>query len=199
MSNSGLYYIVHWSWNILFNVSPLMWPWKFCACADWQVCTKAGHTKTPFPGISRKSKCTKVKTPVCTPWSWHTMSKHPEFLWRILEKGMHPTFSIDRKPSSVGLRKTTTMLEHTALDRLGESKLLPAGLVDLQKFLAMVQHANSSRVTDFGRPQSSFLTRTDVEGSSFESHQETSDCPHCYPGSLMSIFKTKTVWCPFLV
>lgn len=113
MSNSGLYYIVHWSWNILFNVSPLMWPWKFCACADWQVCTKAGHTKTPFPGISWKSKCTKVKTPVCTPWSWHTMSKHPEFLWRILEKGMHPTFSIDRKPSSVGLRKTTTMLEHS--------------------------------------------------------------------------------------
>lgn len=85
-----------------------------------------------FLAFSWTSKCTKAKTPVCTPLSWQTTPKHPEFLWRTPEREMHPTFPINRKPSGVGWRKTTTMLEHTALDRLEDSKLLSASLVDLQ-------------------------------------------------------------------
>lgn len=52
MSNSDLYYTAHWSWNILFNVGPIAKTMEvLCLLAEWQVCHKAGHTQTPFPGI----------------------------------------------------------------------------------------------------------------------------------------------------
>lgn len=119
-------------------LAPLPRPWKFCA--SWlsgRSATRQDTHKHLSLAFSWKSKCTKVKTPVCTHLSWQTTPKHPRFLWRILERRMHPTFSINRKPSFVGWRKTTTMLEHTALDRLGDYKLLPADLVVLQKFLCL--------------------------------------------------------------
>lgn len=106
MSNSDLYYIVHCSWNILFNVGLIAKTMEIL-CLGWLAGLHQGRThKNPLSlALSWKSRCIKVKTPACTSWSWHTTSKHPEFLWRILERGMHPTFSINRKPSHVGWKE----------------------------------------------------------------------------------------------
>lgn len=136
--------------------APVLGPRQFCTSrAGCQVCHGA-RTHAAFPGTHLQVRtCHGQHSHVHTS-GWQTMSKHPEFLWKILVMWVHATVSIHRKPSCVGWRRTLTCSDTQSGGRLGAPKLLPVGLAVLQTLPAsrMGQSAKSSKATVPGKAQS---------------------------------------------
>lgn len=157
MPNSDLYYVVHWSWNILLNVSPVAKTMEVL-CLGWLAGLHQGRTqKNPFPWHSLENPNVSRSKLLCAHLGVGIPHQSILNFWGgFWKEGGTPPLPLTENLAAWAGGKPQPCL-NTVLDRLGDTKLLPAGLTDLQKFLSsMGQHANSSGVTDLEDPKVPF-------------------------------------------